>query len=295
MKGIFIDKQDNYRIGWKIAFAVTLYVISSLLSAVIASAVYQNIHISSFPSMTSDIMNPSLNDALSSVTLIILLYLVFHIMSKGHQNYWNNLGFSGSDYLKMVLGGFMCAAMFCSMYIIPLYFVKQLEIEFVLFTPDILLTLIIGLIIFTGVSFSEEIIFRGYIQSRLSEKYEDWLSILITALLFAVLHLANSSYSLLSLVYLFISGIALSLMRIATKGIWFPLGFHLAWNWSEITVFGLGNNEPLQRWLFTSVETETIWTGNNGSSGLAVILSFLSIIGLLMCIKTKRKGEKSRA
>jgi|GEM_PF-3587322 len=290
MKTIFIDDKGNYRIGWKIAFAFITATFVSLISTIFSGLIYRNIHINSFSNMINDTMNTNWGHALCSLINIMLLYFVYRILAKHKNNFWNHMGFSSYKPVAMSLIGFLSGMIFCTVYIIPLFIAGQLEIEFISLTPNTIITLLTGLIIYAGVSFSEEITFRGYIQHYLSEKNK-YLGIFATSAIFAVMHLINSSYSPLSLIYLFLGGVAFSLMRIVTKGIWFSMAFHLAWNWSEITVFGLNSNIPAKRWFFATVTSESIWTGKDGSSGLAVILVLISCITVLIYIRTKYKSH----
>lgn len=84
------------------------------------------------------------------------------------------------------------------------------------------------------VAFSEEITFRGLIQGLFGEG-KSAVGIVVTTILFAVIHLHN--HSVFSLIYLLAGGLAFSMMRVVTKGLWFPIGFHMAWDWVELSVF----------------------------------------------------------
>ena len=288
MKKILFDKNSKFRLGWQIISVILVSSIASLFSVIIASIIYQNLKINSFSGMISDTMDSNWGHALCSIILILILYCVFRFISKWHKLFWYNIGFTNNKPIAMTIFGFLCGIVICLLYIIPLYLSKQIKIELLPFSLNVFVTLILGIIIYAGVSFSEEIVYRGFIQYSLDKKYKDW-SIIITALLFTITHFINSSYSPISFIYLFIGGISLSLMRIVTKGIWFTFGFHITWNWVEITVFGLNNNNPIKRWFFTSVEEVTIWTGSNGNSGLAIILPLLIITTILLYIIKVKK------
>jgi len=288
MKMVFKNGHGNYRMVWKVIFALSLYFAVSLISIIIAGLIYQNVRIFSFSSMINDTMDANWGHALCSLISILLLLVVYCILSRKNAETWSNLGFNGYKPARMALSGFLCGVVFCAAYIIPLCIANNLTIEFTQVSVRAIDALLSGLVIYAGISFTEEVTFRGFIQSSIKNEY--W-SISISALIFAAMHMVNSSYTPTSLIYLAIGGFMLGLMRVTTKGIWFPLGFHLAWNWTEISIFGLGSENPSKRWLYTTVTSETIWTGKDGSSGLAIIMVLLLCVAILFYIKLKQKKQ----
>ena len=100
----------------------------------------------------------------------------------------NNKWFICKNRFPQLIKGFVLGIIFVAIYIIILIFMKQVIFAFNGLNANVLYSLVMWLIIFCGVAFAEEIIFRGYI-----------------------------------------GGILLGLMRMETKNIWFPLGFHIAW------------------------------------------------------------------
>lgn len=103
----------------------------------------------------------------------------------------------------------------------------------------ILTALIIGMIstFFTD-AFTEELIFRGYIFSKLEVRFNVWISSLITLLLFVVLPIIIISFqeligiqavipiSVAYVVNLILFGAFVQYLRILTKSIWVGMGFH---------------------------------------------------------------------
>jgi len=90
------------------------------------------------------------------------------------------------------------------------------------------LLIILGLAFFGPVL--EEVLFRGYLQSRMDVILKDgypWISIIITAVLFSGFHF---QYAPLEMLYIFGIGVFLSLMKHKTGSLWFPIIFHVAGN-----------------------------------------------------------------
>ena len=100
---------------------------------------------------------------------------------------------------------------------------------------------------FAAVAFFEELLFRGYILHN----FHSWLgwkwAVAIQAILFAIVHLGNVAggtkeqwtAALGGLPNIALIGIAFALLYRKTGSLWFPIGFHAAWNFSLGCVFSL--------------------------------------------------------
>ena len=83
----------------------------------------------------------------------------------------------------------------------------------------------------------EELLFRGYLVSRLSaSKLGTTGAIWVSSLLFALAHL---NYPLLGMAFIGGLGAALALVRIRSGSIWPSIGLHILWN-SFIVLMSLG-------------------------------------------------------
>ena len=86
---------------------------------------------------------------------------------------------------------------------------------------------------------AEELVFRGYLLGVIRQNREDRGAVLISAGLFAAIHLLNPGMTMLGCLRLFISGVVLGLMVWRCKSLWMAVGFHTAWNYVQTFVFGL--------------------------------------------------------
>ncbi|AHE57015.1 CPBP family intramembrane glutamic endopeptidase [Sphingomonas sanxanigenens] len=89
---------------------------------------------------------------------------------------------------------------------------------------------------------SEELFFRGWVQPVLAERFGTALAVLVTALLFAGLHLAGGVRSPLSLLNLLLGGVMFGLAAAHGRGIAGAFGLHFGWNATEQLLFGLQPN-----------------------------------------------------
>jgi len=88
----------------------------------------------------------------------------------------------------------------------------------------------------------EEIYFRGWLQRALGAAWGPVPALLVTALVFAALHLLGGARAPLSLVNLLLGGLFFGLLAQRSGGIAAPIAAHLLWNWSEQLLLGLDPN-----------------------------------------------------
>lgn len=72
---------------------------------------------------------------------------------------------------------------------------------------------------------AEEVLFRGYLLQKIRKRAPLWIAILITSLLFAVVHFAWNVG-----VDVFVLSIALCVLRVATGSLWAPILLHMIKN-----------------------------------------------------------------
>ncbi len=77
----------------------------------------------------------------------------------------------------------------------------------------------------------EELFFRGYMQRRLLQAWSPWAAILVTALLFGILHLQPHQ-----VIFAFVLGLWLGVIAWRTGSIWVPMLCHAVWNCGSTTL-----------------------------------------------------------
>lgn len=83
---------------------------------------------------------------------------------------------------------------------------------------------------------TEEIIFRGYIFDVLRRSFGSYLSVLITSVVFALVHGPQLRFELLPLTAIFISGLVFGYFRYKERSIFVPIFFHFLFNLVYIIV-----------------------------------------------------------
>lgn len=139
---------------------------------------------------------------------------------------------------------------------------------------------------------TEEIVCRGYVQGRITEKLGVFWAIALSALFFASGHLGNAGVSLEGFVGLLAFGILTALLRFYTGDLWLCGALHGAWNFAEGPFFGtpvsgISGTELLFK--STSVPHHP-WL-NGGTFGIEASLTCIIILILLSAL-TVYLGQK---
>jgi membrane protease YdiL (CAAX protease family) len=89
-----------------------------------------------------------------------------------------------------------------------------------------------ALLAFLSVGVYEELMFRGYVLQALSERTRRVTAILVSSVIFALLHGFNPGADVFGVVNTIIIGALLCVLYFRTGSLWMPIGFHAAWNFS---------------------------------------------------------------
>ena len=140
-------------------------------------------------------------------------------------------------------------------------------------------TIIINAIIIFGMgAFLQELLIRGILFRIIEEVLGSWITIIIVAFIFGLMHFGNENATLFTSVSLFITDILLSATFIYTRRIWLVWGIHYGWNFFQDGIFGMPNSgiTNLPSWINPSVNgPEWVTGGNFGleASFIAIVLS----------------------
>ncbi len=159
--------------------------------------------------------------------------------------------------------------------------------DFTIISVNPVSNMILPFTISFSVAIFEEILIRGIIFRILEEKFGSYISLIISAIIFGVLHLANTNSTILSSLCVGIErGLLIGAAYIYARNLWFPIAIHFSWNFMQSGIFGaitLGNENTSS--LFTSRVTGNYWVtgGQFGPEGTiqAVVICLLGFLLLL--------------
>jgi membrane protease YdiL (CAAX protease family) len=219
------------------------------------------------------------------IPLLVSLYLLVPLILWGFQ--WLKLG-SFTDYglvgkvsvvssffLGFSLGVFgLGIVFFGQLYVGWCYLEKS---HFKLIPSNLLIISLVALFV-GGI---EELIFRGFLLTKLEQNYSIWLGAIISSLIFAVLHLLwEQKETIPQLPGLWLMGMVLVLARLADhNNLGIAWGLHAGWVWAIATI------DTAE--LITYTDKVSPWvTGINKKplAGLTGIICVLSTGGVLLWI-----------
>jgi len=88
------------------------------------------------------------------------------------------------------------------------------------------------------VGWSEELFSRGYWLQNISDGLNIFWGVLISSLIFGIIHIANPNWSWMAVINITINGFLLAYAYLRTCQLWLPIGLHIGWNIFEGAVFG---------------------------------------------------------
>lgn len=221
--------------------------------------------------------------------LLLLLWVFMKFVDKEN---FISLGFHLKNkakhfYVGILLGFFIMGFA----YLILSQMNEIIYVKTVFRIKEILLS--IGLFIIVAIN--EEVLIRGYVLRNLMFSFNKYTALIISSILFSVIHGFNPNMSWLSYLNLFLAGILLGSTYIFTKNLWFPIALHFSWNFFQ-TLFGFnvsGQN------LYSLIEFKmTKYNGLNGGTfgfegSIFCIVIQLIVITTVLIYYNKPNSPKS--
>jgi len=148
------------------------------------------------------------------------------------------------------------------------------------------------LLAFVTVGVYEELMFRGYILQRLNDRAGKTVSILVSSIIFAVMHGLNPGADAFGIFNTVGIGAILCVLYFRTGSLWMPIGFHMAWNFSLGYLYSLPvSGIPLYGVLeVVEIEPTSRLTGGSygPEAGLACTVALAVWAAWLIWKRTKR-------
>ena len=268
-----IKKVINHR-GWlKSLLFIPLLVFSQIFGALVLLLLGYDL-----TEISSNVMNESVMIVFEYSGLVIVIILIWLFMKFIDKQPLIEIGFQTQGRLKeinygILFGLFIMAFAFVFLSVIG-------EIVFLNYSLNFN-QILLSIALFIGVSFFEEIIFRGYMLKNLLESFNPFVALLISSLFFSLIHASNPNVTSLGLCNIFLAGIFLGVSYVFTKNLWFPIALHFSWNFFQamfgFKVSGLDSYSIIE---FMIPDNNMINGGEFGfeSSILSIIVLFVGTI-----------------
>jgi CAAX protease family protein len=300
---IFIG-EDGLRAGW------SLLVFIALLAVVLVPVrfVMHKIHPHN-PNTARTTSEISLETGfiMESIPLAAVL-LVTWIMAKIERRPYSVYGFGGRSKVAHFFAGLAWGVICLSLLVLTLWKTGLLVIDGrLLFGSDILRYGATWLLIFLLVGLFEEYLNRGYLQytltrgfagfyrwvsnTRNSEAFGFWTSAVILSFLFGLGHGKNPGESPIGLLSAGLAGMVFCLSLWRTGSLWWAIGFHAAWDWSQSFLYGVADSGRMaQHHLLAThpVGKPILSGGATGPEGSIFIVAVIGVISLIIFLTLPR-------
>ena len=144
---------------------------------------------------------------------------------------------------------------------------------------------------FLLVGISEEFAFRGYPQFTLGSGIGFWPAAFVLSALFALVHQGNKGESAFGLVSVVFFGLLFCLFLRRTGNLWFPIGFHAAWDFGQTFFYGVPDSGMLPyHSLFKSYFSGPPWlTGGTVGPEASVFTPIVLLIAAIIFSRLYRE------
>lgn len=150
--------------------------------------------------------------------------------------------------------------------------------------------ILIQLITFISVGFTEEYLCRGFIQHHLL-RFGPYTALIVTSIIFGLLHFSNPGVTVFAIINIILAGCFMGSVMYAFNSIHAAVGVHITWNWVQGAVFGIPVSGTDVSGYFSTVVTNgnQIVTGGKfgveGSIACTIVTLILTLVFLRMAYK----------
>jgi CAAX protease family protein len=229
--GIFFNRHDELRWGWKLFLFTTLLVLV-FLGIAVPLYLLKIIDLGAAPEQQTP----------TNLLLVLSILLVTWVMTrKFHRKPLSAIGLVLHPGTLKELG-MGCLLGFLMMTGVALVErgMGAIEWQWVGLAPwQLVWTVLASAASFLIAATEEELLFRGYPFQVLMQGITFLPATILSAVLFGAAHLMNPHASVLGTVNTALIGVLFAFAYMKTRGLWLPIGLHFAWNFSQTTLYGL--------------------------------------------------------
>lgn len=228
----------------------------------------------------------------------LMIALVFLWVRFAEGRPLQSLGFPNTLAGKTYLEGFVLGLMLFSFYVLFafLFGVYRLDsFHFNGFSVAVWLPVLITLPGWLIQGASEEILTRGWLFQAASKKHVA-TGVVLSSMIFAMLHLANNGITVLSFINLVLYGLFAVFYALKTENLWAVCGFHSAWNWVQGNVYGIAvsGHDILGGSLFDPgrAQGSDLLTGGAFGAEGSIIVSVILVLGIIWTLIRQKQFSR---
>jgi len=141
----------------------------------------------------------------------------------------------------------------------------------------------------------EELLFRGVLFRSVEAMAGSWIAIIVSSLVFGLLHLLNPDATIAGAVYIAIeAGLLLAAAYLVTRRLWMAIGYHMLWNYVQSAVFSgiVSGGVSLPGLFQAKIEGPSFFTGGTfGMEQSVFALVLCTLTGVVMLLIAMRRGH----
>jgi len=278
---------DKKSIGQKILhFPLTKIIIGLLVCGVIVSV--GQLLVGKLLNLTA--LDKDFKNLITGLVVAVLAIVSYTYLFKFYEKR-EITEFSKNGVLKSLTIGIILGVVLQSLTILVIY----LKGSYSIISINPILFLVPPLTMAFTSSIFEETLMRGIIFRITEEKLGSYFALIITAVLFGAMHLANPNSSLIAAIGLAIqAGLLLASAYIYSRNLWFPIAIHFAWNFTQSAIFGANvSGNTISKTLITSkIEGAEWFTGGKfGPEGSIQATVFCLIATIILLTLSYKEGK----
>lgn len=293
---IFNNEKGQIRSGWKIFItfmgfqAIAGVIIAAALIAYIAAEIAGSGDISKFTNpeeimnlVSGSNMNNPLTFALFVIQNVVLIFITWATWKLFDKKKMKDLGLIGikSGWLDLVKG-LLFGAISMTLVFAALVSTNSAYLVNPLSSPRFSVSALSGLAVFIFVGFGEEIFSRGYCLTVLKQTESRWIPVVVSSLIFSVMHGMNSNVTIMALLNIFLVGLLFAYMTIRSGNLWMAIGYHITWNYFQGNVFGFEVSGNVVEGVYsTKLVAENIINGGKFGPEGGLMVTAVILLGFL--------------
>ena len=286
IKKIFKNRYDHFRAIWRMLFYFVIVIVPMRIISLIIRSIFK----SGGDSVGADEMLSFPSILRYCVTAIILLLAAWIVLRWVDRRPFDVLGihFSRRGIQDFSVGYAMGMVILMVIFSI-LWAFGFLKVEYIGIQNVLLSRFWLVFFFLFVAALIEELLMRGYMFQALCEGTRIWIAILLFNVLFSLGHWNNPDYVWTSALSIFILGLLCAVVYIKTRSLWTATGLHMAWNWTQGSVFGMKvSGIEVPHSIFKSLPTgpDVLSGGEFGGEG-SLITSFVPLILLFILLRIR--------
>ena len=277
-----ITSAPRIKYGWlrAVLFFISFFIFIAVFD-LIGIAIVSSISEYSFEEYISDtdlLMENKMMLLMMVSQLFGTLFTVWIFQKFVNRESFTSIGLEFSGYKDDFVSGLLLGIGLIVLGFGTLYIFNFLSVASIQFS---LIDQLFYLSLFAVVSLNEEIAIRGYILQNLSSSFNKYIALVLSSLVFMIMHIGNPNMSAVPLFNLFLAGLLLGVYYIHKNNLWFPIGAHITWNYFQGYVLGFEiSGLKVDSIITQKLQGSDLLTGGSFGFEGSILCTFITILGI---------------